>query len=308
MSKILDDLITDDYLAWDQSLEKQTMKYLIQLSTESIDELVKNRTSLSKHDPNVFPCFKNEILNWKNILQHGYGFFIISGTSFDYFTKDEIKSIFIISSKILGDLLIQNIKNEKIVKIEDEGQSLKKGGRYHQTREGGSYHTDSPHWKMVPDYVGLYCINPAIKGGTSKFVSAYTIHNTILKENKDILKLYYNKFYFDKRSEYSENESPTILEPIFEYNNGKLSIRYLRDYIDDGYKLQKLSLPESKIKALDYLEKISQNEECVLSYDLRTNDMVFFNNHRILHGRTSFVDHQDQNLKRLMIRIWIKDM
>ena len=76
-----------------------------------------------------------------------------------------------------------------------------------------------------------------------------------------------------------------------------------------GYHLlQKLSLPESKIKALDYLEKISQNEEYVLSYDLRTNDMGFFNNHRILHGRTSFVDHQDQNLKRLMIRIWIKDM
>ena len=123
-----------------------------------------------------------------------------------------------------------------------------------------------------------------------------------------MLKLFYNKFYFDKRNEYSENESPTILEPIFEYNNGKLSIRYLRNYIDDGYKLQKLSLPESKIKALDYLEKISQNEEYVLSYDLRTNDMVFFNNHRILHGRTSFVDHQDQNLKRLMIRIWIKDM
>ena len=81
MSKILDNLITDDYLAWDQSLEKQTMKYLIQLSTESIDELVKNRTSLSKYDPNAFPCFKNEILNWKDILRHGYGFFIISGTS-----------------------------------------------------------------------------------------------------------------------------------------------------------------------------------------------------------------------------------
>ena len=237
-------------------------------------------------------------------------FLLISSTVMVYIDVNAVPlftllySIFI----ILGDLLIQNIKNEKIVKIEDEGQSLKKGGRYHQTRDGGSYHTDSPHWKMVPDYVGLYCINPAIEGGTSKFVSAYTIHNTILKEDKDMLKLFYNKFYFDKRNEYSENESPTILEPIFEYNNGKLSIRYLRNYIDDGYKLQKLSLPESKIKALDYLEKISQNEEYVLSYDLRANDMVFFNNHRILHGRTSFVDHQDQNLKRLMIRIWIKDM
>ena len=37
------------------------------------------------------------------------------------------------------------------------------GARYHQTKEGGSYHTDSPHWKNVPDLVGLFCINQAKK-------------------------------------------------------------------------------------------------------------------------------------------------
>jgi len=35
--------------------------------------------------------------------------------------------------------------------------------------------------------------------------------------------------------------------------------------------------------------------------------MLFFNNHRILHGRSSFEDFEDSELKRLMIRTWIKD-
>jgi len=35
--------------------------------------------------------------------------------------------------------------------------------------------------------------------------------------------------------------------------------------------------------------------------------MVFFNNNRVIHGRTSFKDAEDFEKKRLMIRTWIKD-
>jgi hypothetical protein len=93
------------------------------------------------------------------------------------------------------------------------------GGRYHQTKEGGSFHTDSPQWKEVPDFVGLYCITPAKKGGESKFVSAYSVHNKMLKEHKHFLEILYQRFHFDKRGEYKSNESPTVFEPIFSYND-----------------------------------------------------------------------------------------
>ena len=36
-------------------------------------------------------------------------------------------------------------------------------------------------------------------------------------------------------------------------------------------------------------------------------DMVFSDNHRIVHGRIAFDDYDDENLKRLMLRTWIKD-
>ena len=69
------------------------------------------------------------------------------------------------------------------VDIKDLGKSMKTGGRYHHTKEGGSYHTDGSHlYKNPPDYVGLLCINPAKKGGVSKFMSAYTIHNKLLDQ------------------------------------------------------------------------------------------------------------------------------
>ena len=80
--------------------------------------------------------------------------------------------------------------------IQDEGKSMKTGGRYHQTKEGGSYHTDSPQWPDVPDSVGLLCINPAKEGGINKFLSAYSIHNEINKKDPFLLELLYSKFYF----------------------------------------------------------------------------------------------------------------
>jgi alpha-ketoglutarate-dependent taurine dioxygenase len=48
-------------------------------------------------------------------------------------------------------------------------------------------------------------------------------------------------------------------------------------------------------------------DEMIMSYNLKPDDMVFSDNHWIIHGRTSFEDHDDENLKRLMLRTWIKD-
>jgi len=307
MSIVLDNIVTNYSLAWDKDVINNTSQFLINLSSKAINELIEKRAKLSNYKINDYKELKKEIDVLKRELNDGFGFFIINGSCFTAFTKTEQKYIFTIISKILGELLVQNIKNEKLVEIINEGKSMKTGGRYHQTNEGGSYHTDSPQWKHVPDYIGLFCINPAKKGGSSKLLSSYAIHNEFLKDKKNLLKILYERFHFDKRGEYNKNESPTVFEPIFEYKNERLNFRYLRDYIDDGHKIKNQPLSNLQIEALDYLDEITKNENLILSYDLKKGDMIFFNNHRIVHGRTSFEDGEDENLKRCLIRVWIKE-
>ena len=223
------------------------------------------------------------------------------------FSVKEKTSIYTLASKILGELIIQNIKQEKIVEIKDVGKSMKTGGRYHETKEGGSHHTDSPQWKNVPDYLGLFCVHNAKKGGTNLFLSAYTIHNRILQERKDLLDIFYEKFYFDKRGEFKDGESPTVFQPIFELKNKKLFFRYLRNYIDAGHDIQNQLLSQLQKDALTYLDNLMRMEDITLKYDLKPGDMVFSDNHWVVHGRTSFEDYDDENLKRFMLRTWIKD-
>ena len=308
MKKILDEILTDDNLTWGRNLEKNKQKFLVDLNSEIIEELVKRRNELDKIDENELSILKNGILKIrKEKLLDGVGFFIINGVCLKNFSTNEKKSIFILVSKILGELLIQNIQQEKVIMIKDVGKSMKTGGRYHETKEGGSHHTDSPQWKNVPDWLGLFCVNNAKKGGTNLFLSAYTIHNMILKERKNLLNLLYERFHFDKRGEFKEGESPTVFEPIFEYKEGRLRFRYLRNYIDAGHDVQNQPLSKSQKEALALLDNLTRDENIILRYDLKPGDMVFSDNHWILHGRTGFEDHDDENLKRQMLRTWVKD-
>ena len=304
---MLQKIITDKNFVWDKHTSNKLENFVVKISNNAITELKNNRNFLNNSE-HSFSILQKEILDFKKkFLVEGIGLFIIDGKCFTDFSKEELIEIYQNVCKILGTLYVQNDKNQKLVQVQDSGKSMKSGGRYHQTKEGGSYHTDSPQWEKVPDFIGMCCINPAKKGGESKFVSAYSIHNKMLKEHKQFLEMLYQQFHFDKRGEFESKESPTVFEPIFTYNNNQLKCRYLRDYINDGQMIQKTPLSKEQNEALDIFDKIIHDENLVVSYKLRQNEMVFFNNNRVMHGRTSFEDFEGIENKRLMIRTWIKD-
>ena len=304
---MLQEIILEKDLAWDKYMGNIVENFFVKISDNVTNEL-KNNSNLINNSEEIFPILQQEILDFKKkILIEGIGFFVIDGECFSDFSREETTEIYTKICKTLGTLYVQNIKNERFVAIKDEGKSMISGGRYHQTKEGGSFHTDSPQWEKVPDFIGMCCINPAKKGGESKFVSAYSIHNEMLKEHKHFLEMLYEQFHFDKRGEYESGESPTVFEPIFTYNGNQLKVRYLRDYINDGHKIQDMPLSKEQNEALDCLDKIIHDENLAVSYELKRYDMIFLNNGRVMHGRTSFEDFEDVEKKRLMIRTWIKD-
>ena len=304
---MLQEIISKKDLVWNKYTSNIVENFSVKFSDNVMNELKNNRDIINNSEE-IFPILQQEILDFKKkILIEGIGFFVIDGEYFSDFSREETTEIYCKICKALGTLYVQNIKNEKFVAIKDEGRSMMSGGRYHQTKEGGSFHTDSPQWKKVPDFIGMCCINPAKKGGESKFVSAYSIHNEMLKEHKHFLEMLYEQFHFDKRGEYKSGESPTVFEPIFTYNDNQLKLRYLRDYINDGHKIQNTPLSKEQNEALDIFDKIIHDENLVVSYKLKQNDMVFFNNNRVMHGRTAFEDFEGIENKRLMIRTWIKD-
>jgi alpha-ketoglutarate-dependent taurine dioxygenase len=306
--EMLKEITSYSKMCWDNTLEKSSGKFSVVLNEESLDELNSKKSNLSNENPNEFKFLNKYVKDLKNeILINGCGFFVINGKELSHFTVKEKKSIYLIISKIIGKLLQQNKDQQEIVEIKDLGKSMSTGGRYHQTKEGGSYHTDGSHiFQNPPDYVGLLCVNPAKKGGISKFMSAYTIHKKLL-ENKTLLRILYEKFHHDKKNENNETESLTRFEPIFQLINNELRFKYQRELIMTGHKKAKQPLTELQTQAIEFLEKTIDNPKQVVTYELKSGDMMFSNNRWLIHDRTSFVDFEDDSLKRLLLRTWIRE-
>jgi len=309
MSEILETLVIDKKKTWTKNLSSDSNEFLVDLDDSVISELLQKRDLLDQHNIQHFTHLKTQIQHIKQaILIQGCGFCVINGTNFTAFDKHELSNIHILISKIFGELLIQNKHGEQIVEVKDLGKTLSTGGRYHHTKEGGSYHTDGCHiFENPPDYVGLLCLNPAKNGGVSKFISAYTIHNK-LQEDKNLLRILYEKFYMDKRNENQADEIPTQFVPIFTYNNGKLNCRCCqRELIDSGHEKMNKPLTEYQKNALDNLDKLLANENLAVSYLLKKGDMMYSNNKWLIHDRTDFEDSDDENLKRALLRTWIRE-
>lgn len=306
--EILEKTISDSDMCWDNTLENSPEKFLVVLNSKSLDELLTNRIKIPNEDPNDFKFLKEYVKTLKNkILINGCGFFVINGHELSNLSLDEKRSIYVIISKIIGKLLEQNKDHEKVVMIKDLGKTMKTGARYHHTNEGGSYHTDGSHiFKNPPDYVGLLCINPAKSGGVSKFMSAYTIHNKLLKKQK-LQKILYEKFHHDKKNENVGEENATRFEPIFQFVNNELKFKYQRELIFTGHEKAKQPLTQIQIQAIKFLEEILSNSDQVTAYTLKSGDMMFSNNRWLIHDRTLFEDFEDEKLKRLLLRTWIRE-
>src|SRR5690606_32085921 len=101
------------------------------------------------------------------------------------------------------------------------------------------------------DVVGLLCVRKAMEGGLSSLVSVAAIHNQILAKHPEFLGLYYRPMYFEHLC-----EPRPSLSPIFSHHEGKLSCRYLRQYLELGHEIMEQPLSRVEIAALDLFDEV----------------------------------------------------
>ena len=227
----------------------------------------------------------------RNELDNGSGFTFFRNISYQEFLE---------TLKSIGKPQVQNNKDEIIVTVKNRGTKMGDGGRYHQSNEGGSIHTDSPHWENIVDYVGLYCSQVSCSGGETLLCDAADVYREIKERNPSLGEVLSSCFYFDKK-EYKPGEPKTLYKPILFRENDQFCFRYLRDYVESGYQIEGKELSNIQTLALDCLDDAIENN--TKEYKLQKNDAIIFNNLRVFHGRLSYTDSQE--LTRNLKRVWL---
>ena len=278
--------------------------WIHQLSDSAIAEiesalLIAKNSGLATENltPSAFPLdsFSLQLRSVAEELENGRGFLLLRGLPVKRYTDDEIRTIYYGIGLHLGSPVRQNPKGDLLGLVMHVGDVNDKRTRVYETNLYLPYHTDPS------DVVGLLCLRQAKSGGISSLVSSASVYNAIVKDYPEYLALFYRPFYY---AHLGKNEPG--LSPIFSFNEGKLSCRYLRQYIELGHEMMNLPLSRIEIEALDIFDSIMHRESLRLSMMLEPGDLQFANNYMVMHSRTEFEDHQNQELRRKMLRLWLK--
>ena len=201
----------------------------------------------------------------------------------------------------LGSARSQNAKGHVLGHVRDLGLATADPNvRTYQTTERQHFHTDSC------DVVGLLCLKTARVGGMSSVTSSNTIYNVMADRYPDLVRRLFEPFPVDRRGEVPEGKKPWFDMPVFHDYQGYLSAIYSGVYIRSSQRFPEArQLTAADHAALDRFDELAESAELRLDMTLEPGDMQFVHNHTILHDRTSFVDWDELDRKRHLLRLWL---
>ena len=221
-----------------------------------------------------------------------------------------------ILANALGDLLVQNEKGDKVIYVYDRDRlgSMYDGARYHQTREGGTIHTDNVNIPKPWDYLLFSCLAAGEAGGESILVDGVAVHQCLKDSFPRALKTLEEKFYWEMRGV----ADSLYQAPIITYDQKGLPLfRHLRPYMESAHRKAGVSLTLEQLYAVDVLDALTNSLRFQTHYSMRQGDHLISVDSQVLHGRTCFSDSLDsvtideylkgtgKKLKRTMERVWL---
>lgn len=286
-----EDLRNDD--SWLIQLSEDT----IRLIDEALAEVKARGLSFPHFTKDDFPIHaaSDELGRYAEEMENGKGFVLLRGLPIAGYDSDDLNIINFGIGLHLGTPVCQNLKGDLLGMVMNVGDITKKETRVYETNLYLPYHTD------VSDVFGLMSVRKGKSGGLNSLVSSGAVYNEILENYPEYLGLFYRPMYYAHLG-----KGASVKSPVFSYHDGKLSARYLRQYIELGGELEGRPLSRIETEALDVFDRIIHKEEIRLDMMLEPGDLLLANNYAVMHSRTRFDDFDEPELRRKLIRLWVK--
>lgn len=292
------DLQDDD--AWIETLSSPEIAELL-AALASVEQSGVSMLDMSAADFPL-PTLSGRLQGLAAELDRGRGFWLLRGLPIDDLTERQAAFIYWGIGLHIGSPVSQNARGHLLGHVIDEGQDYRtdSGVRGYQTRLRLPYHTDSS------DVVGLLCLRPAKSGGLSSVASTTTTFNEVVRRRPDLAHLWFAEWYYDRRNEERPGEKPYFITPLATLNDGQLSIRYVRTFLDSAQRHEDVPRrTEQETEFLDLIDEIAHEPGTALHMDFQAGDIQFVCNYTTFHSRTKYEDFDDPAQKRHLLRLWL---
>ena len=241
------------------------------------------------------PTLSSKLASYGDELEKGIGFILLRGIPVDEYDNDADLNILYYGMGLhMGQPIRQNPQGDLIGSVVNIGDLTDPQTRVYETNEYLPYHSDPT------DVVGLLCVHPAKSGGVSSLISSTTLYNEVLKRYPEYLSILYRPMWYPHVGDKS------CLSPVFSYHKGKLSCRYMRQYLELNQENMGIPLSPVELEAFDLIDSIMREDNMRVDMMMQPGDLQLVNNYTVMHSRTSFEDHDDPRLRRKKLRIWLK--
>lgn len=286
-----------------------TDEWIVRIPEPAILEIDRALTSVKAKALKLFefgrehfpvPWFAGRVASIHEELEEGRGFLMLRGVPFENYSTADAELIAWGLGTHIGNAVSQNWRGELLSHVIDKG--LAHGSREvrgYETRAKLFFHNDNG------DAVGLFCLHEAKSGGASKLVSTAAVYNEMLRRHPEYIDELCQGYYYHMRGEEppGHREVTEHRVPIFSYHAGKLSSRYTRNSILHGAEFLGQPLTARQKAPLDLIDALA--EELCLTMQFRQGDIQLVSNHAILHSRNEFVDFDEPEKRRDLLRLWM---
>ncbi len=243
----------------------------------------------------------------KSILDDGVGFAVLDRLPVDEYPIETIVEIYWLLGQCIGRPVAQKWNGQMIYDVSDTGKEFAYGVRGSHTSVELLFHTDNAFARLVPDYVGLFCRNPAKSGGISRICSLYSVHQRMMDQYPRLLARLYQPMLFDRQKEHCEGAEPVCLAPYFSWRNNRLFARANSSLVRKGYEISNEAMDDELAQALDAIDEISASEDLWYEAPLQRGQIQYLNNHEVGHYRSEFEDFDEPERKRHLYRLWHRE-
>lgn len=243
----------------------------------------------------------------KQIVTGGVGVAVLDRLPMDEMTVDEAKSVYWVLGQFLSMEVAQKWDGTMLYDVTNTGAKFGYGVRGSWTNVELYFHTDNAFGIAPPDFVSLLCVNPAKKGGVSRFCSLYSIHNEMLKHHPRLLRRLYEPCYKDRQAEHAPGDPRISRSPTFQFDGKRLKTRFAASLVRKAHDLIGEELDHETREAFAVMEEIMADPRLWIEFTIERGQMQYLNNWEFAHFRSDFEDSDDPALKRHLIRLWYRE-
>jgi hypothetical protein len=244
------------------------------------------------------PTLGPRIVKWRRAVAEGLGVQVVRGVPVDRWSEADCERFFWCLGQHLGRAGAQNRAGELLGHVRDQGLSYDDPAvRGYRTAARLDYHCDAA------DAVGLLCLRTAKSGGRSRFVSSVAVWNALRAQRPDLAAAMFEPLALDTRGDGGLDFFP--IAPC-RFEGGQLRTFYHADYFRTAERQPGAPrLTASQREMLDAYDAIANAPGSFFEMDLAPGDIQLLSNHTVLHSRSDYVDFEEPEKKRHLLRLWI---